>query len=331
MQSKAKIIETIRRHKRFLISSHINPEGDSLGSALALRGLLVKLGKKVEVVWDGPVPPAYRFLPGTSVIKRKPSFSYDTAFIVDCPTLSRIGRTQQFIDKRKPLCAIDHHISNERFGTVNWVDPEAAAVGEMVYFLFKMFKVKPDRNDATNLYASIVGDTGSFRYSNTTPKIHRVAAELIALGVSPAVISNALYESTSLHSRRLLALALGTLKVDRGGKMAWIKVTQKMFSKCQATSQDSEGFVDYPRSLKGVQAAVLLREEEGGGVKVSFRSKSGFDVNRIARRFGGGGHRAASGCFIRETLPKAEAMVLQEIRKALRENAERSVRYTPHR
>ena len=323
-------MEVIRRHRRFLISSHVNPEGDSLGSALALGGLLKKLGKKIQLVWDGPVPMAYRFLPGVKAVRHSPSGLYDATFIVDCPTLSRIGRTQRFIDKRKPLCVIDHHISNERFGTVNWVDPEAAAVGEMVYFLFKMFKVKPDRNDATNLYTSIVGDTGSFRYSNTTPKIHRVAAELIALGVSPVAISNALYESSSLHSRRLLALALGTLRVDRGGKMAWIKVTQKMFSKCQATSQDSEGFVDYPRSLKGVQAAVLLREE-AVGVKVSFRSKSGFDVNRIARRFGGGGHRAASGCFIREKLPKAEAMVLREIRKALRENAERSVRHTPHR
>ena len=331
MQSKKRIIKMIRRHKRFLISSHVNPEGDSLGSALALGGLLKKLGKRIQLVWDGPVPMTYRFLPGAKTVRHSPNGPYDATFIVDCPTLARIGRTQQFIDKRKPLCVIDHHISNERFGTINWVDPSAAAVGEMVYFLFKMLKVKPDRNDATNLYASIVGDTGSFRYSNTTPKIHRVAAELIERGIHPVVVSNALYESASLHSRRLLALALGTLKVDRGGKIAWIKVTQKMFSKCQATSEETEGFVDYPRSLKGVQAAVFLREEKGGGVKVSFRSKSSFDVNRIARRFGGGGHRAASGCFIREKLPKAEAMVLREVRKALRENVERSVRYTPHR
>lgn len=317
MQGKAGIIQTIRRGKRFLISSHVNPEGDSLGSALALRGLLVKLGKRVEVVWDGPVPEAYRFLPGSTFVKGKPSASYDAAFIVDCPTLKRIGRAQQFILRDRPLGVLDHHISNERFGTVNWVDPQAAAVGEMIFSLFKALKVKMDLADATNLYVSIVTDTGSFRYSNTTGKVHTLTTQLIARGVKPAQITHELYESFSFPSRRLLALALKTLRVGCGGKAAWIHVTRKMLSECRSSAEETEGIVDFARSLKGVRVAVFFREEKNGEVKVSFRSKGGFNVDGIAARFGGGGHRAASGCVVKATLPKAETLVLREVRKAL--------------
>ncbi len=317
MQGKAGIIQLIRGGKRFLISSHVNPEGDSLGSALALRGLLVKLGKRVEVIWDGPVPEAYRFLPGSTFVKGKPSGSYDAAFIVDCPTLKRIGCAQQFILKGRPLGVIDHHISNERFGTVNWVDPQAAAVGEMIFSLFKALKVKVDLADATNLYVSIVTDTGSFRYSNTTERVHALSAQLVALGVKPAQITHELYESFSLPSRRLLALALNTLRVGCGGKMAWIHVTRKMLLDCRGLAEETEGIVDFARSLKGVRVAVFFREEKSGEVKVSFRSKGGFNVDGIAARFGGGGHRAASGCVVKATLTKAEALVLREVGKAL--------------
>ena len=320
MQGKKGIVQAIRDNRRFLISSHVHPEGDSLGSALALRGLLVKLGKKVEVVWDGPVPAAYRFLPGTSFVKRRSSGSYDAAFIVDCPTLKRIGRAQQFIFGERPLCVIDHHISNERFGTVNWVDPQAAAVGEMVFALFEAFNVKMDLADATNLYVSIVTDTGSFRYSNTTGRIHLLASRLIAQGVEPARMTQALYESCSLPSRRLLSLALRTLKVGCGGEMASIWVTRRMLSACKSSSEETEGIVDFARSLEGVRVAVFFREEKKSEVKVSFRSKGAFNVDQIARHFGGGGHRAASGCVVKEKLGKAEAMVLREVRKALARN-----------
>ena len=317
MQGRAEIIRVIRENKRFLISSHVNPEGDSLGSALALRGLLVKLRKKVEVIWDGPVPEAYRFLPGTSSVRGKPSGSYDAAFIVDCPTLKRIGLVQRFIVQEKPLCVIDHHISNERFGTVNWIDPRSAAVGEMIVLLFQALKVKMDLDDATNLYVSIVTDTGSFRYSNTTARVHALVSKLIGLGVRPAPVTCELYESYPLSSRRLLAEALKTLTVEYRGKMAWIEVTQKMISACKSSPEETEGIVDFARSLKGVRVAVFFREEENGEVKVSFRSKGSFNVDRIASHFGGGGHRAASGCVVRKKLKEAEELVLKEVRKAL--------------
>lgn len=317
MQGKEKIIQVIRRHKRFLVSSHINPEGDSLGSALALRGLLLQLGKQVEVVWDGPVPELYRFLPGSSAIKSRPTRSYEAAFLVDCPVLSRIGRTQRFLSKDKLLCVIDHHISNERFGTVNWVDPNAAAVGEMIYTLFKAFRVKIGKAEAINLYVSLVTDTGSFRYSNTTARVHTLASELIRRGIKPAAIASFLYESHSYPSRRLLALALETLQVDRGGELAWLTVTQKMLRSSRCSSEETEGIVDFARSLKRVRAAVFFREEKNRTIKVSFRSKGNFDVNRIARRFGGGGHRAASGCLVRGSLREVEGKVLSAVRKAL--------------
>lgn len=316
VQSKQGIIATIRKHRSFLISSHVNPEGDSLGSALALQGLLRKLGKKAYVVMDGEIPPVYRFLPGASGVLAKAPKGCEAAFIVDCPVLRRIGRVEGFISKEKPLGVIDHHVSNERFGTVNWVDPNAAAVGEMIFSLFKALRVKISREDAVNLYVSVVGDTGSFRYSNTTPKIHRLVASLIALGVDPSDVTHKLYESYSFDSRRLLAATLETLKIDRNGKIAWLKVTRKMLFRHHSSAEETEGFVDFARSIKGVEAAVFFREEKEGGVKISFRSKGKVDVNRIARRFGGGGHRAASGCFIRASLSRAEAMVLRETRKS---------------
>jgi len=318
MQSKSQIIQMIRRHRRFIISSHINPEGDSLGSALALRGLLVKLGKKVQVIWEGPVPKAYRFLPGSRFVQKKPTHSYDACFVVDCPVLGRIGSMQQYFLKGKPVGVIDHHISNERFGTVNWVAPQAAAVGEMILELFKALRVKIEIPDAMNLYVSMVTDTGSFRYSNTTSKVHTYAAELIRLGVNPSNVANELYESHSLSSRRLLQAALKTLNVSSQGRIAWIKVTRNMMKRYRTTPEETEGIVDFARSIQGVQIAVFFREEKNGTVKVSLRSKKGLNVNRIAAVFGGGGHRAASGCLIQASLKQAEQRVLQEVRKALR-------------
>ena len=319
MDPKRRTRELIRHHKRFLLTSHINMEGDSLGSQLALKGLLEKLGKRVEVVCDGGTPKAYRFLPGASSVREKPSFSYEAAFVLDCPLLARIGRIQRFIDLKKPLCVIDHHISNEYFGTINWVEPKAAAVGEMIYDLFRYVKVKIDKDDATNLYVSIVTDTGSFRYSNTTEAVHRVVADLITLGVEPAKVSSQIYETQSLKSRRLLAEVLQTLQVDPRGDVAWLKVTQAMLRRWGARAEETEGFVDFARSIAGVKVAFFLRESGSHQTKVSLRAKAGADVNRIAKHFGGGGHRAASGCVIPLPMKETEKQLLKEIRRSLHE------------
>ena len=317
MNAKQQIQNVIRRHKRFLLTSHINMEGDSLGSQLALKGLLEKLGRRAEVVCDGGTPKAYRFLPGASSVRERPSFPYEVAFVLDCPLLSRIGRTQRFIDPKKPLCVIDHHISNEYFGTVNWVEPKAAAVGEMIYELFEIMKVQIDRNDAVNLYVSIVTDTGSFRYSNTTRETHRIAAELIAKGVEPAKTASDLYESHSLSSRRLLTDVLKTLAVTPDGTVAWLKVKRSTLRRWKATAEETEGFVDFARSIAGVQVAFSLREAGPNQTKVSLRSKGAADVNRIAKAFGGGGHRAASGCIIPLPLKQAEKALLAETYRSL--------------
>ncbi|MFH1858112.1 MAG: bifunctional oligoribonuclease/PAP phosphatase NrnA [Candidatus Omnitrophota bacterium] len=320
MKEKNKIIRSIRRHRRFLIASHVNPEGDSLGSALALRRLLLALGKRAEVVLDGSIPEAYRFLPDAACIRKTPSVSYDVAFVIDCPVLDRIGRIQRFLDKQKPLCVIDHHVSSDRFGTVNWIDPKCAAVGEMVHALYKALKVKIALPEAINLYVSLVTDTGSFRYSNTTAKVHALASQLIRKGIRPVEVSSQLFESCTVTSRRLLGLALQTLCVGNGGKLAWLWVTRKMVSRCSSSPEETEGFVDVARSIRGVRAAVFFKEEKEGVIKVSFRAKGSFDVNRIARRFGGGGHRAASGCLLPGTLEKVRTAVLKEVRRTLGAN-----------
>ena len=187
----------------------------------------------------------------------------------------------------------------------------------MIYSLFQYLKVKIDKHDAVNLYVSIVTDTGSFRYSNTTQAVHRTVADLIARGVEPAKVASQIYESHSLESRRLLTEVLQTLQVTKDGTVAWLKVTPAMLKRWGARAEETEGFVDCARSIAGVKVAFFLRESERHQTKVSLRAKGDADVNRIAKHFGGGGHRAASGCVIPLPMKEAEKQLLKEIRRSL--------------
>ena len=340
----------IKKFNKFLVSAHINPEGDSIGSQIAMASLLKRLGKGVVILNEGPVPHILQFMKGTEDVMKEMPASFDTfdgaktppfkagkqaplsinpeqppvfksgcvervdfeaAIILDCPDLTRVGNVVEHIAKGKSIINIDHHVSNENFGKYNWVDIERSSVGEMVFELFKEFKLKPDYDDAVAIYVAMMTDTGSFKYSNTTSMTHRVTAELIEAGVRPYEIYGRIYETNSIQNTRLLGEALQTLKVSDDGKIAWLWVTKEMLKKTKASLEGTEGIINFARSIESSEIAILFRETgTENRVKVSFRSKGNIDVNKLAASFSGGGHATASGCTVFGKLEEVEKKVL---------------------
>lgn len=314
------VMAAIRANRRFIVSAHVNPEGDALGSALALASLLKRLGKRVVVANDGGLPKTFRFFPRlVPVVSGRAKVSAEVAMTVDVPILSRTGSVQKLIEKTKLVINIDHHVSNQRFADINWVDGKAAAAGEMVWRLYQAFRIKPTRDEAFCLYVALVTDTGSFKYMNTTPEVHKMAAELLATGVSPLKVSQRLYESHSISDLKFLGKVLSSMKQTAGGKIAWVEVPRSLIRALRAGPEIVDELVNYPRSVWSAEVAFVLRDgAEPGKTRVSFRSKGRIDVNQIARRFGGGGHIAASGCTVEGTLAQARAKVLKVVRQVLK-------------
>src|SRR3989338_4129228 len=312
--------QAIKKFNKFLITSHINPEGDSIGSQVAMAALLKSLGKSSAILNDSPVPHFLRFIKGTeNVLKEMPhNFNYQAVVILDCPDLARIGRVNEYLKKDSVIINIDHHISNINFGRFNWVEPELSSAGEMVYELFKAFKAKINLDEDAALYTAIMTDTGSFRYSNTSSRTHRIAAELIDIGIEPYEMNTKIYETSSLEDTNLLGEALQTMKLTDDGKIAWLWVTKEMLKKTKASLEGTEGIINFGRSIDGVEIAVLFRETgTEGRVKVSFRSKGREDVNKLAADFGGGGHPTASGCTVLGKIEEVEKKVLDKSKQML--------------
>ncbi len=313
------VVETIRRHRRFAISTHINPEGDALGSALGLASLLKRLGKQAIVATDGGIPKAFEFLPKVARVTGNPAdHRAEVALTTDVPVLSRLGCMAPRFQRTKVTVNIDHHVSNHRFGQVNWVDPKASAVGEMIYRLYRVFRIRPTQEEARCLYVSIVTDTGSFRYASTTSAVHRIAADLIGTGVSPLKVAQDLYECHTPNDLKFLGEVLKKLRSTPDEKAAWLEIPLGLFQRFRPGSEIVDELVNYPRAVRTAEVAFVLREPKADGkIRISFRSKGRVDVNRIAQQFGGGGHRAASGCTLEGTLPQARRRVLDVVRKAV--------------
>jgi phosphoesterase RecJ-like protein len=318
--SAAIIKKAIKRYNRFLITSHINPEGDAIGSQIALASLLKRLKKEAVILNESPVPHILQFIKGSeNILKEMPhDFNFQAVIILDCPDLTRIERVNEYIPKEKVIINIDHHISNINFGKYNWVDIQISSTGEMVYGLFKAFKLKIDIDEAMALYTAIMTDTGSFKYTNTSSRTHRVAAELLDTGVRPYEIYGRIYETSSLQDTSLLGEALQTMRLTDDGKIAWLWVTKEMLKKTKASLEGTENIVNFARSIEGVEVAVLFRETgTDDRVKVSFRSKGNLDVNRLAAFFGGGGHPTASGCSVFGKMEDVEKKVLEKAAQML--------------
>jgi len=307
----------------FLLLLHEFPDGDSLGSNLAMAIALEKLGKHATVAGSAPPPGRFSFLPGferivpsLKALPRQVS-DYECIFLIDCSDPRRAGLEEQLLRNRRLLVNVDHHPSNTFFGDVNYVDPGASAAAEQVRQILAGLGVELDKNMALCLYVAVSTDTGGFRFDNTTAETHLLAAELLSLGVEPGPVGEIVHDTRTLSSLRLLEKMLGTLSFAAGGRIAWVVVTRKMLSDCGATDDEVEGLVSYPRMIDFVDLCFLLQEMPDGTVRVALRSKRDYDVGAIAASLGGGGHRKAAGCLIRGGIEDALAKVLPECKKAL--------------
>ncbi|HYY97038.1 MAG TPA: bifunctional oligoribonuclease/PAP phosphatase NrnA [Pyrinomonadaceae bacterium] len=304
------VVGLIESKRRFAITSHIRPDGDSLGSSLGLFWLLRALDKEVEVIMRDDVPHAYAKLPGAELVRVTPRVDrgYDAVFVIECSDITRPG----LVDLEKQLVVnIDHHSTTALFGDINWIDSTASAVGEMVYNLCKALGVRVTREIAECVYTALITDTGSFHYSNTSERTFKVASELVRAGVKPAKVSQNVFANYPWSKIELMSGVLSTVRRDPSGRVAWLVQTQAAQERAGATDEDGDGFVNYPMSCGEVEACAFFKETAPGVYRVSLRSKCDVNVARIAERFGGGGHRNAAGCTFKGAWEEAEREVVR--------------------
>ncbi len=310
------IIRFIHAGETFAITSHARPDGDSLGSSLGLALALEQLGKEVVVVHADPPPRPYKDLPGLEKLVVSPTLEgdFDGLLVLECNSLERTGVAGL---ERYRAVNIDHHADSGEYGFLNWIDWSAAALGEMVHELASRLGAAITPAIATNLYVAILTDTGSFQFSNTTQRTFSITARLVAAGANPGEIAQAVYLSQPLSKLRLLTAVLQTLEVHPSGKIACIELTRRTLTETGAESNDTEGIVTHALSIDGVMMVAFLRQMKDDLIRVSLRSKPGYDVARIARRHGGGGHANAAGLSLTGDLAEARARIVADLEREL--------------
>jgi len=313
----SQVVELIEKKDRFAITSHVRPDGDSLGSSLGLYWLLKALNKDIEVIMRDPAPHSYQQLPGAHAIRVTPAAdrAYDAIFVIECSDIDRPG----LIDLEKHFVVnIDHHSTTELFGTVNWIDSTASAVGEMIYNLCKATGVRVTKEIAECVYTALLTDTGSFHYSNTTERTFKIASELIRTGVKPAKTAEAIFGSYQWPKIELLSQVLATAQRDESGHVAWMRQTLEMQQQTKASDEDTDGFVNYPLTVGEVEATALFKECAPGVYRTSLRSKGDVNVAKVAEQFGGGGHRNAAGCTLKGELAEIEQKLVPLLQDAVK-------------
>lgn len=309
------VIRVIRENQTFLIIGHLRPDGDCLGSCLGLMQGLLDLGKDVRFYTFGPVPDFFSYLPLFDRIETTlPEGPFDATLCVDTSDPERVHTGFQTSGL---FAVIDHHISNTRFGTVNWVDGAASAAAEMIYLLLRAIPVRVSPQIATCLYTGIMTDTGGFRFGNTKEMTFRVASDLVAHGANPALIAEKVWDSRSPATVKISALVLSTLKYEFDGRFVWNEVTQEMMRSTGDDEAEPEGLSSEMRSIKGVDVSVLFYETPEGYTRIGFRSRGDNNVSAMAALLGGGGHKNASGAFIREPYEATRERALEIIRQYL--------------
>ena len=307
------ILEVLRQGERFLVCSHSRPDGDAVGSMLAVGMLLEQMGKRADLVSADRIPATYRFLPGAEFIRSalRVHGPYDAAILLECDGLdrTRLLGLEAFFQVN-----IDHHVSGREFAGINWIDRKAASVGEMVYRLARAAGARVTPEMATCLYTTLLTDTGGFCYGAVQASTFSLGQELVVAGADPIRIAQGVYFSTTISRLLLLGKALGHLK--REGRVAWLWVTQEEMLRTCAAEEDCEGVVNYALAIAGVDVAVFLRELPEGRVRLSLRSKGKVNVAAIAERLGGGGHENASGCTLDGPLPRAMEEIFAELRQS---------------
>lgn len=319
------VLRIIKDAHSIVITTHFNPDGDALGSEMALEKYLTQQRKKVWIINNSPVTNNYKFLdPDNKIIIFDPEKHVriiehaDVFIIVDISDWERLRELGAFIQKSSStkICIDHHHIENH-FADIDVIYKEASSTGELIFEFLNYANHQIDLEIASALYTCILTDTGSFRFSNTTALTHEIAAKLRATGVDSRKIYQEVYENNSPNKIALMAKALDNLEYECDGKLAWFTITQNMFEKTGAETWDTEGFPEIPRTIEGVEVSLMFTELEPGKVKVSFRSKGNIVINEVARKFGGGGHNFAAGAVVQQPLENATQSVLEELIKVI--------------
>jgi phosphoesterase RecJ-like protein len=315
------ITKLLEKNNSFLITSHKNIDGDAIGSELALYFILKKLNKKPIILNQDRLPRIYNFLPDSDKVHcLEDNYinikNIDVGIIVDCSNFERIEETYKIFKNIKNIINIDHHNSNKKFGKLNYIDSSASSVGEIIYDLIKFINLDLlDEKISTCLYTAIITDTGSFRYSNVSSKTFSVVSDLASQGIKPNLIADNIYNRNTYSGLKLLGKALLTLEVDESNYVSWLTITRDMLNNTEANDEEVEGIIDVARTLENTEVSILFRETKDNKIKVSFRSKGDFNVNKFAGKFNGGGHPNSSGCVCSGKIAEVKEKILSELFK----------------
>ena len=321
MNNFNEIAKLLEKNNSFLITSHKNIDGDAIGSELALYFILKKLNKKPIILNQDRLPRIYNFLPDSDKVHcLEDNYinikNIDVGIIVDCSNFERIEETYKIFKNIKNIINIDHHNSNKKFGKLNYIDSSASSVGEIIYDLIKFINLDLlDEKISTCLYTAIITDTGSFRYSNVSSKTFSVVSDLASQGIKPNLIADNIYNRNTYSGLKLLGKALLTLEVDKSNYVSWLTITRDMLNNTEANDEEVEGIIDMARTLENTEVSILFRETKDNKIKVSFRSKGDFNVNKFAGKFNGGGHPNSSGCVCSGKIAEVKEKILFELFK----------------
>jgi len=319
-----KICASIKKFNNFLITAHTNLEGDALGAELSFYALIKKLGKQGVILNQDAIPYGYDFLPGVRKIRKlgrnSSRIKFDCLVVLDCADLKRTGDIYRLNKQNKPVLNIDHHISNQGFGDVHWVEAHASSCSEMIYRIYRQMRLPIGRPEAVCLYTGIMTDTGSFRYSNTTSFTHQAVAELLKFNINVPLIYRYVYENLALDETKLLIKLLPRINFSAQGKVAYFKLKRNMLKDGAISMDLGDQLLSFGRSIKGVEVVVLFKESPAAKnqVRINLRSHGKVDVNKIAALFGGGGHKTASGCTMHGEINRVIKRLLASIQRVLR-------------
>jgi phosphoesterase RecJ-like protein len=308
--------EEIRRRRRFVIASHIRPDGDAIGSQLAMAYALRALGKEARIVNHDPPPLALLSFPGVPDIEiaERIDDTGDAVIVMESGDLSRTGVAG--LDAGFVI-NIDHHVGNTMYGSVNWFDVSAAACGEMVFDLVRELGVPLTYEIAVHVYVAILTDTGSFHYSNISPRTFDTCRQCVEAGVNPQAVARAVFDSNSLGRLKLFGAVLSRMELDATGQVATLTVDEQLLADCGATYEDTDGLINLPLTVKAIQAVIFFKKIGSDDWRISLRSKGNIDVNAVATQFGGGGHKNASGCSATGGLDRLKALFQKKVREQI--------------
>ncbi len=312
--------QLIDNHQKFLVVSHVDPDGDSIGSLMAVTTYLKDCGKDVFPVIADPIPGKYHFLKGILDVKNNHDYEkleIDIVIILECPNYNRIGGPVEFVSQHKKVINLDHHADNQVTGLLNWVDSSKSSVGEMIYEYLEYVGYDINTQIAEYLYTAILTDTGRFRFSSTSSRTMEIGGKLIANGANPRIINEHIYFEMNSASLRLTGKVLNNIEFLLDEQLCILVMTNKMTDESKAHKSDAEGLVDYTLYGKTVKVGAFIKEQNGQLTKVSLRSKSEIDVAQIAAKFGGGGHKNAAGCTLNMSVEKARLQIIEIFKEVL--------------